>query len=168
MTDLRAAIGGVAWGSEPKYLNNPEPFFPDSAARSVDDAKAICATCPVTQKCFELALANDERHGIWGGVNFGSKYKGVERQAALRNSFREFEKVWRIRDVGQRANIVEFRSMVERNRRAAEDASALSAETAETVARMVNEIQAGLESNDPIQRAEASAALAKIAQAANV
>ncbi len=42
-------------------------FYPETEA-GVRRAKAICARCPVTQFCLELALRNRERHGIWGGM----------------------------------------------------------------------------------------------------
>jgi WhiB family redox-sensing transcriptional regulator len=32
-------------------------------------AKAICATCPVMERCRQHALANQEPYGIWGGLS---------------------------------------------------------------------------------------------------
>lgn len=32
-------------------------------------AKAICATCPVTNECLDYAVTVPEPHGIWGGLN---------------------------------------------------------------------------------------------------
>jgi len=34
-------------------------------------AKDICGMCPVRARCLDWALAQDESHGVWGGVNFG-------------------------------------------------------------------------------------------------
>ena len=31
-----------------------------------DDAKAVCATCPVRNTCREQGITNAERFGIWG------------------------------------------------------------------------------------------------------
>lgn len=42
----------------------PPKGLPYEAAK----AKAVCASCPVRQDCLEYALANGERHGIWGGL----------------------------------------------------------------------------------------------------
>src|SRR5690606_12113003 len=43
-------------------------FFPGRGDhRTVDAAKAVCATCPVQAECLDAALANDEP-GIWGGT----------------------------------------------------------------------------------------------------
>lgn len=46
---------------------DPELFFAldDTTAQR---ALAICAGCPVRSACLEHALANGERHGIWGGT----------------------------------------------------------------------------------------------------
>lgn len=53
---LCAAIGGDTWHS--KYEPN------------IEVAKGICKGCPVRQMCLDWALTNNERHGVWGGVNF--------------------------------------------------------------------------------------------------
>ncbi|MDP9071788.1 MAG: WhiB family transcriptional regulator [Actinomycetota bacterium] len=42
-------------------------FYPASDEEA-EEAKAICATCPVRQACLEHALANRERDGVWGGA----------------------------------------------------------------------------------------------------
>lgn len=48
---------------------DPEMFFPPPCAAPPRVAKRICAGCPVRAKCLEYALANGERHGIWGGLS---------------------------------------------------------------------------------------------------
>src|SRR5947208_10972848 len=53
----RAACRGV----------DPEVFYPVSDD-DADEAKAICAQCPVRQACLEYALTNRERDGVWGGA----------------------------------------------------------------------------------------------------
>lgn len=35
---------------------------------TVDDAKALCAVCPVREACRDYAIANDETDGVWGGL----------------------------------------------------------------------------------------------------
>lgn len=45
-------------------------FFPGRGDnKSVDAAKAVCATCPVTQQCLEYAERTSQRSGIWGGMS---------------------------------------------------------------------------------------------------
>ncbi|WP_345217076.1 WhiB family transcriptional regulator [Georgenia halophila] len=48
--------------------SDPEAFFPGKG-ESPAPAKAICARCPVTARCLEHALANDERLGVWVGTS---------------------------------------------------------------------------------------------------
>lgn len=38
--------------------------------RQVALAQSMCDICPVTQECYDLAIRNKERDGIWGGVIF--------------------------------------------------------------------------------------------------
>jgi WhiB family redox-sensing transcriptional regulator len=40
-------------------------FFQDGG--HADAAKRVCAECPVRSECLDYAIANHERHGIWGG-----------------------------------------------------------------------------------------------------
>lgn len=47
---------------------DPDAFFPDKGG-SVREAKAVCARCEVTAECLAWALANGERHGVWGGTS---------------------------------------------------------------------------------------------------
>ncbi|HMK99578.1 MAG TPA: WhiB family transcriptional regulator [Acidimicrobiales bacterium] len=46
---------------------DPEVFFP-ATDEEAEEAKAICAMCPVRHACLEHALANREREGVWGGA----------------------------------------------------------------------------------------------------
>ncbi len=46
---------------------DPEIFYPLSDD-DADEAKAICALCPVRESCLEHALVNREKHGVWGGL----------------------------------------------------------------------------------------------------
>jgi len=46
---------------------DPDLFFPKRGGR-VTRAKQICAGCEVRTQCLAMALAGDERHGIWGGL----------------------------------------------------------------------------------------------------
>lgn len=38
--------------------------------RQLKQAKAICRECPVQVECLRTAIANSERHGVWGGYLF--------------------------------------------------------------------------------------------------
>lgn len=56
---------------------NPELFFPkDDGDRRrhrqvralTNQARIICAQCPVAEDCLAYAIAIDARYGIWGGL----------------------------------------------------------------------------------------------------
>jgi WhiB family transcriptional regulator, redox-sensing transcriptional regulator len=46
-----------------------------------DEAKAICAICPVRAQCLEFALETREPHGIWGGLNEIERRHLIQRRA---------------------------------------------------------------------------------------
>jgi len=53
---------------------DPALFFPERGDADTEaQAVAICARCPVRAACYERALLNGERAGIWGGVNFETR-----------------------------------------------------------------------------------------------
>jgi WhiB family redox-sensing transcriptional regulator len=45
----------------------PEIFYPVTDEEA-EEAKAICAACPVREMCLDFALGNRERDGVWGGA----------------------------------------------------------------------------------------------------
>lgn len=51
---------------------DPELFFPVTekgpGARQAEQAKAMCAGCPVRAECLRYALDNGLDHGIFGGT----------------------------------------------------------------------------------------------------
>jgi Transcription factor WhiB len=58
--------GAACLGADPDLFFAPEG---DTKAK----AKAICASCPIRPECYELACANGEETGIWGGEDFGAQ-----------------------------------------------------------------------------------------------
>lgn len=50
---------------------DPELFFPigttGAAVAEIQQAKAVCARCPVRRPCLAYALATRQEFGIWGG-----------------------------------------------------------------------------------------------------
>ena len=42
---------------------------PGGSVRWAAQAKAVCHSCPHRIRCLELALDNNEDHGIWGGLS---------------------------------------------------------------------------------------------------
>jgi hypothetical protein len=46
-------------------------------------AQAVCGTCAVSARCLDVAIANREQFGVWGGVLFyPGKAKRFERERA--------------------------------------------------------------------------------------
>ncbi len=48
---------------------DPDTFFPETTA-GVNDAKRVCAGCPLRIECLNGALRRGEPHGVWGGELF--------------------------------------------------------------------------------------------------
>jgi WhiB family redox-sensing transcriptional regulator len=48
-------------------------FFPvgttGAALVRINNAKAICATCPVQEECLTFAVATNQEFGVWGGCD---------------------------------------------------------------------------------------------------
>lgn len=45
-------------------------FFPtENDEPAIAAAKAVCATCPVRDKCLEFALVTRQDDGVWGGLD---------------------------------------------------------------------------------------------------
>lgn len=65
----RAACRGV----------DPDIFYPVSD-EDAEDAKAICATCPVQQLCLDWALASREKEGVWGGATERERRRILRRR----------------------------------------------------------------------------------------
>ncbi|WP_046731437.1 WhiB family transcriptional regulator [Streptomyces humi] len=66
---------------------DPDLFFPVGTAGltlvQIDEAKAVCARCPVRERCLRWALDVGQVEGVWGGTTES------ERRATRRRSARE-------------------------------------------------------------------------------
>lgn len=72
-------------------------------AQAFTAAKTICRQCPVSLQCYELACANGERHGVWGGVTFG---KTTSRAQDLRT----MHAIWQERNTTPTTTVVAIRA----------------------------------------------------------
>jgi WhiB family redox-sensing transcriptional regulator len=64
--------GSLDWQLEAACRGmDPDLFFPSGKGSTFHDesneAKKVCAVCPVRPECLDYAIANRERHGIWAG-----------------------------------------------------------------------------------------------------
>jgi WhiB family redox-sensing transcriptional regulator len=46
---------------------DPEIFYPLDD-EDAEEAKTVCAACPVREACLEHALGYREKEGVWGGA----------------------------------------------------------------------------------------------------
>lgn len=53
------------WIREAACVGAPPEWFFDQVHPT---ARELCAICPVRQDCLDLAIANDEQYGFWGGM----------------------------------------------------------------------------------------------------
>ncbi|MBX3312324.1 MAG: WhiB family transcriptional regulator [Microbacteriaceae bacterium] len=66
-------------------VEDPELFFPvgntGPALDQIEKAKAICATCSVTDNCLQYALETSQDSGVWGGLSEDER-RTLKRRAA--------------------------------------------------------------------------------------
>lgn len=66
---------------------DPDLFFPIGNSGSVaaliqiDEAKAVCSSCPVVQQCLDWAVSVDPVDGIWGGTTEAER-RAIRRRGA--------------------------------------------------------------------------------------
>ena len=66
---------------------DPELFFPigtsGPALLQVEQAKAVCRRCSVTDECLQWALESGQDAGVWGGMSEEER-RAVKRRGGLR------------------------------------------------------------------------------------
>ncbi|NNH69603.1 WhiB family transcriptional regulator [Nocardia uniformis] len=60
---------GVATLNIPCRDGNPDLWFAESPAQ-LEEAKVLCAGCPIRQRCLSAAKDRAEPWGVWGGEIF--------------------------------------------------------------------------------------------------
>lgn len=66
-TELTVSSADFDWRDLAACAGKQEFFFSDYKPTLVREAKRICATCIVVEKCLAHAMRHDE-YGIWGGL----------------------------------------------------------------------------------------------------
>lgn len=61
---------------------HPEGERGAARRRRIEQAKAVCAACPVLVQCREQSLASREPYGIWGGLSEEERSNIVAQRAA--------------------------------------------------------------------------------------
>ena len=69
---------------------DPELFFPigntGPALQQIEEAKAVCRTCPVIDTCLKWALENGQDAGVWGGLSEDERRSLKRRTARARRA----------------------------------------------------------------------------------
>lgn len=60
---------GACRGMNVEHFFHPANERRRTKARRIDQAKIICASCPVIDACAQWALRTGEPYGIWGGLS---------------------------------------------------------------------------------------------------
>lgn len=60
---------GNCRGMDSTFFFHPDGERGPARARREANAKAVCASCPVLQRCRRHALAVQEPYGVWGGMS---------------------------------------------------------------------------------------------------
>lgn len=53
----------------PCQKHDPDIWFSESE-EEINFAKSMCESCPLKDKCYQIAVDNNETYGVWGGVSF--------------------------------------------------------------------------------------------------
>ncbi len=69
---------------------DPELFFPigntGPALLQIEEAKAVCRRCPVTEVCLQWALESGQDAGVWGGLSEEERRSLKRRNARARRA----------------------------------------------------------------------------------
>lgn len=62
---------------------DPTIFYP-ATDEEAEEAKGICAVCPVQGDCLEHAIGHREHNGVWGGATERERQRIIRRRRRLR------------------------------------------------------------------------------------
>jgi Transcription factor WhiB len=60
------------WQDRAACKGEPPEWFDAETADDAARALAVCARCPVRRECLTAAAANNERYGVWGGIDLSA------------------------------------------------------------------------------------------------
>ena len=74
---MTAALTTQQWRQYARCLGaDPDVFYPASE-EGAEEAKAICAVCPVREPCLEYAITAREKQGVWGGLTERERRRAI-------------------------------------------------------------------------------------------
>ncbi len=62
---------------------DPTIFYP-ATDEEADEAKSVCAECPVQTECLEHAIGHREHNGVWGGATERERQRIIRRRRRVR------------------------------------------------------------------------------------
>ena len=69
---------------------DPELFFPvgntGPALLQIEEAKAVCRSCPVMDECLSWAMSSGQDAGVWGGMSEDERRALKRRNARARRA----------------------------------------------------------------------------------
>lgn len=68
------------WVKQGACRKDPDAMYPGTFAAEIENAKAICRTCPVIDRCLQWALETGEQWGVWGGLSEDER-RSLKRRA---------------------------------------------------------------------------------------
>lgn len=81
----------IWWDLAACLTADPELFFPISSTGAgeahIARAKAMCARCPIRQRCLDYSIDSHQAYGVWGGTSEDERRRIVTRRR------RELERV---------------------------------------------------------------------------
>ena len=90
---------------------DPELWFPERESPStagvittIRRAQTVCRSCPVQTECLDYALSNNEKAGIWAGINFGTAKARVREELRRQRNIRVREEFEHGTEAGARAH----------------------------------------------------------------
>lgn len=83
--DIAALTTRPAWMRDAECRGlSPKMFFPERGELVSEEAKAVCAACPVQRECLAYAIATKEMDGVWGGKS-GRQRRDMRSASTVKN-----------------------------------------------------------------------------------
>lgn len=80
---MTTLLPGEPWFHHPDMAClqvDPDLFFATDQ-QGIEEAKAVCRTCPLMELCGQRALAAREEHGVWGALDAEERRKMILDQS---------------------------------------------------------------------------------------
>jgi WhiB family transcriptional regulator, redox-sensing transcriptional regulator len=70
----------AAWQDDAACRGSDTSVFFPAAEADAEDAKKICASCPVADACLEHAISTRQPDGVWGGLTPTERHRLIRRR----------------------------------------------------------------------------------------